>query len=324
MRGANILFNFVTLVFVILTLGMIAYAVAIAGDITAPPFLAPPTDVPTPTLIPDLGTPLPTPFLPTFTPSRTPPPTSAPELTLTPDGDAAAEATATPTQAPRMPAVTVTPRPLAPEPTQPPPEEGGEGQADETESDAVGSAARAALPHFTPTVAAPVVAAPVVAAALATVRPSATPTITLTPGPRPTSTVTATPQGPAPPTLAPYPFIVQPGTPLLRESFAHGTDGCAWQGLAGTVVDQRGEAVVGVEVRVRGDASGEQVALAGTGTDYGPSGWQVRLGGGPSAERVTIALWSGDRLLSPVVEVTFPAACAQNLALVNFIQTRTF
>lgn len=318
MRGANILFNFVTLVFVILTLGVIAYAVAVAGDMAEPPFLAPPTDVPTPTLIPDLGTPLPTPFLPTFTPSTTPEPTGTPEPTLTEETTVqpAVEPTRTPA---RLPEVTATPQPLAPLPTQPPPEGGGDGQADGTESDAVGSAARAALPHFTPTVV-----SPAVAAALFTARPSATPTITLTPGPRPTSTVTSTPQGPAPPTLAPYPFIVQPGTPLLRESFAQGTTGCAWQGLAGTVVDQRGEAVVGVEVRVRGDASGERVVLAGTGTDYGPSGWEVRLGGGPSAERVTVTLWSGDRLLSPTVEVTFPAACAQNLALINFIQTRTF
>lgn len=316
MRGANILFNFVTLVFVILTLGVIAYAVAIAGDMTEPPFLAPPTDVPTPTLIPDLGTPLPTPFLPTFTPSNTPEPTGTPEPTLTPTGEATAEPTRLPAL---MPEITATPQPLMPQPTQPPPEGGGDDQADGTESDAVGSAALAALPHFTPTAI-----SPVVAVALITARPSVTPAITLTPGPRPTSTVTATPQGPAPPTLAPYPFIVQPGTPLLRESFAQGTTGCAWQGLAGTIVDQRGEAVVGVEVRVRGDAGDERVALAGTDTDYGPSGWEVRLGGGPGAERVTVALWSGDRPLSPTVEVTFPAACAQNLALINFIQTRTF
>ena len=44
MRGANILFNLVTFVFVALTLVVIVYAVAIAGDMAEPPFLLPPTD----------------------------------------------------------------------------------------------------------------------------------------------------------------------------------------------------------------------------------------------------------------------------------------
>ncbi len=293
MRGANILFNLITFIFVVLTLVVLVYALAIAGGMVEPPFLAPPTDFPTPTLVDDLDEELPTPFLPTFTPSHTPEPTATPEPSATPP-------------------------PPTPEPTVPPtdeaaPEGGGAEQPGESGQDGVGSAALAALPGFTAT--APPAAAP---------RRSPTPTITLTPGPPPTSTVTPTPPGPPPSTLSPFPFIVQPGTPLLRESFADGTTGCAWQGLAGTVVDQRGEAVVGVEVRVSGDTIGEQIALSGTDTDYGPSGWEVRVSGAPGAGRYTVSLWSGGRAVSPGVEVQFPGTCAQNLALVNFVQTRTF
>ena len=311
MRGANILFNLVTFVFVALTLVVIVYAVAIAGDMAEPPFLLPPTDVPTPTLIPDLGEELPTPFLPTFTPSHTPEPTETPEPTMTP--------TPEPTEPLEAPPFTEPlPEMETPAPTEPPPEdtpESGEaGPPTETEDDAVGSAALAALPSFTPLATRDMLAT----------NHTATPTITLTPGPRPTNTVTPTPQGPVPPTLAPYPFVVQPGTPLLRDSFAEGTTGCEWQGVAGTIVVQRGEAVVGVEVRDRGDASGEQTVLAGTDTDYGPSGWEARLSSAPRAERVTVVLWADDQLVSPPVEVLFPGVCAQNLALINFVQTRTY
>jgi len=314
MRGANILFNLVTFVFVVLTLGVLLYIFAIAGGRLDPPLLAPPTDVPTPTLIPDTGEVLPTPFLPTFTPSHTPEPSASPELSPTPTLTTTPPPALAPTNLPLAPV-----DPALPEPTLPPPEGGGDGEPDGTEPDAVGSAALAALPGFRPSFT-----PSITLRAPATARATATATITLTPGPRPTSTVTATPQGPPPPTLSPYAFVAQPGTPLLRESFAEGTAGCAWQGLGGTVIDQRGEAVVGVEVHVRGSASGEQIVLAGTDTDYGPSGWEVRLGGGPARERVTVMLVSEGQALSPAVEVTFPAACAQNLALINFVQTRTF
>lgn len=310
MRGANILFNLVTFIFVALTLGVIVYTVAIASDMAEPPFLMPPTDAPTPTLIPDVSEELPTPFLPTFTPSNTPEPTGTAEPSLTP--------TLPPTDTREAPPFT---EPLAetPIPTEPPPEETPEsddaGSPDDIEEDAVGSAALAALPSFTPSV---------MRGLLPVANRSATPTITLTPGPRPTNTVTPTPPGPLPPTLAPYPFVVQPGTPLLRDSFADGTTGCEWQGVAGTVVDQRGEAVVGVEVRVRGDAGGEQTVLAGTDTDYGPSGWEVRLSRAPRAARVTVDLWADEQLVSPTVEVLFSGVCAENLALINFVQTRAF
>lgn len=303
MRGANILFNLVTVIFVVLTLGVIVYAIAIASDTVEPPFLVPPTDVPTPTLIPDVGEELPTPFLPTFTPSNTPEPTATAEPSVTPTPPATATREAPPFTEP----LAGTPIPTEPPPEEPPPAD--------TQDDAVGSAALAALPNFTP---------PVTRGLLPAANRSATPTITLTPGPRPTNTVTPTPPGPLPPTLAPYPFVVQPGTPLLRDSFADGTAGCEWQGVAGTVVDQRGEAVVGVEVRVRGDASGEQSVLAGTDTDYGPSGWEVRLSRTPRAERVTVDLWADGRIVSPTVEVLFSGVCAQNLALINFVQTRAF
>lgn len=196
----------------------------------------------------------------------------------------------------------------------------------------------------------------------ATLPPTATPSLTITapptttdtPGPtatgtasptasraQPTATVTPTatwtpsatmPLSPSPPgppgtptpTLSPYPFIVQPGTPLLRENFAYTEVGCDWQGIAGQAVTTRGEPVIDVEVRVVGDDFPDTATTTGANTTYGPAGWELVLSDAPNDDRYAVALWAGDRQISPTVEVAFPGTCQQNLAIVNFVQTRPF
>ncbi len=75
-RGTSCLFNLITLVFVVLTVVVIAGAVAIATDAMEPPFLAP-----DPTLVPPTAA-----VIPTLTPSTVP---GAEEtLTLTPEAPA--------------------------------------------------------------------------------------------------------------------------------------------------------------------------------------------------------------------------------------------
>jgi hypothetical protein len=158
------------------------------------------------------------------------------------------------------------------------------------------------------------------------VPPTATPTKTPTPTASLTPTVTPSPTGPtATPvkTLSPYPFMVQPSSLMLRENYANSA-GCKWQGIAGQVTTDRGEPVTGVEVRVTGEDIGELSTLSGTNEIYGPAGWEIVLGDKTNSKRYQVALWSGDVQISPTVEIVFPNSCQQNLATVNFIQTRAY
>ena len=190
--------------------------------------------------------------------------------------------------------------------------------------------------------------------ATGTPAPTATATATRTPGPtatstvsptasraQPTATVTPTatwtpsatlPLTPSPagspgtptPTLSPYPFMVQPGTPLLRDNFASAEAGCDWQGIAGQAVTARGEPVMDVEVRIAGDDFRETARVTGSNTAYGPSGWELVVGDAPTGGRYRVALWGGDQQVSPIVEIAFTGSCQQNLAIVNFVQTRPY
>ena len=152
-----------------------------------------------------------------------------------------------------------------------------------------------------------------------------TPTATWTPSPSPTFTPSpAGSPGTATPTLSPYPFIVQPGTPLLRENFVDTAAGCNWQGVAGQAVSPRGEPVIGVEVRIAGDDFPGASTTTGANTAYGPSGWELTLSDRPTGDRYQVALWSDGQQISPTVEIVFSGSCQQNLAIVNFVQTRPF
>lgn len=184
----------------------------------------------------------------------------------------------------------------------------------------------------------------------ATNTPTTTPTRTFTPGPTatftpsPTQTATATatasltatatatltftpsPTGPSPTptnTQSPYAFIIQQGTPLLRDNFANAA-GCNWQGLAGQVINERGEALVGIQIRVTGDGIPEQFTISGTNTFYGPSGWEVAVDNKITTGRYRVELIANGQQVSPTVEIVFPNSCQQNLALINFVQTRPF
>ena len=115
--------------------------------------------------------------------------------------------------------------------------------------------------------------------------------------------------------------MVQPSSLILRENFANSA-GCAWQGIAGQVTTDRGEAVTGVQVRVTGADIGERTTVSGTNQVYGPAGWEVVLSNTTNNGRYQVALWANGVQVSPTVEIVFPNSCQQNLATVNFIQTR--
>ncbi len=160
-------------------------------------------------------------------------------------------------------------------------------------------------------------------AGTATIRPTATLTLT----PTWTSTFTPSPTGPTPTqtnTLSPYPFAMQEGSPRMRANFANAA-GCNWQGLAGQVITQSNEPVTGIQVRVSGEGlSSPLITLSGSSTVYGPSGWEIVVDNKTNNGRYTVSLWSGDMQVSPEVEVVFPNSCEQNLAVINFLQTRAY
>jgi hypothetical protein len=156
--------------------------------------------------------------------------------------------------------------------------------------------------------------------------PTFTPTQTLTPTPSDTPTFTPSPTGPSPTpteTLSANPFMVQPGSLILRQNL-NTPAGCNWQGVAGQVTTDRGEPIIGVQVRVTGTGISELSTLSGTNTFYGPSGWEIKVADAINNGHYQVSLWAKGVQVSPIVDIVFPSSCQQNLATVNFIQTRPF
>lgn len=171
-----------------------------------------------------------------------------------------------------------------------------------------------------------------------TAGPTDTPSITPIPSETPTGTATAsftpsiTPTGPTPTftyTPSPFPFGVRGGLSgvVFTANFAN-TAGCAWQGIAGQVFGLGGQGMTGYNIRVTGPGLGDggSIVASGSNTLYGsPSGWEVFVSGQTNNNTYFVELLtSSGTVVSPAVQVTFPNNCAQNLALVNFEQTRPF
>jgi len=263
-QGRDSLYNVITVLFVLLTLGCIVLTVAFATGTLPVPFLAPATPIipkaaQLPTLTPTYTQQPPT---WTFTPTKTPTPSNTP--TITPSV---------------TPSLTITPTP---------------GPTD--------------TPSITPT-----------ASDTPTLTPSGTYTPTITPtGPTPTFTYTA----------SPFPFGLR-GNVVFTANFAN-TAGCAWQGIGGQVFGLNGQGLTGYSIRVTGPGLGEGgagiVVASGSNTLYGsPSGWEAFVSGQTNNNTYFVELLTpSGTVVSPAVQVTFPNNCAQNLALVNFVQLRPF
>lgn len=131
-----------------------------------------------------------------------------------------------------------------------------------------------------------------------------------------------TPQ-PLEPTLSPFPFTLKDGQAILTINFANSA-GCAWQGIGGQVTDMNDQPIGQIRVHVFGPGVDTYTA-SGTNTLYGPSGWEVPLSNAVNTDTYYVELQSAQGTpISETVQVTFPGACGQNLALVNFRQTRPF
>lgn len=257
-EGRQRTFNFITIVFLLLTVSCCVLTLIIGFVLPPPPPLPTATVAVVPTGTNTL-TPLPPTF--TYTPSDTPTTTNTPTLTLSVSPSMTITETAGPTNTPTITA--------------------------------------SASPTSSPT-------------PTATYTPSMTPT-----GPTPTFTNTP----------SPFPFRLRGGIAYTVNNLNAG--GCTWQGIGGQVFDLNNQGVTGLQIHISGPGLGEGGAgvsvQTGSNTLYGPSGWEQMVASATNSETYFVEIRSSQGTqLSQSVQVTFSNNCAQNLALVNFEQTRPY
>lgn len=162
-----------------------------------------------------------------------------------------------------------------------------------------------------------------------------TPTITDTPGPSLTPSETPTPEASATFTAAPsptgptptppFPYLYNISEPVVFVRNFANSAGCSWQGIGGKVNGLDGTERAGLIVAVFSqDGSFNATAITGTNTLYATiSGWEVKVADVINANTYFVELRSGGGTpISPRIEVTFPSNCDQNAALVTFTQVR--
>lgn len=119
-------------------------------------------------------------------------------------------------------------------------------------------------------------------------------------------------------------FTVQEGTPLYLPY----SGGCGGLYIAGNVVDNAGNPLVFMLVRVGGTLGGETLqledALSGSNPNYSSSGWEVKIADAPIDSTGTVfvelyTLESEDPVSDLIIVDTFND-CNQNLIMVNFVQ----
>ncbi len=138
-----------------------------------------------------------------------------------------------------------------------------------------------------------------------------TPTRLTTVTPRPTPTVTPSP------TRSPFTF-----TATINYQ-VHPVLTCDWSGVAGTAVDLQGRPARGYMVQVNGPGGFNWQVTVGSSPDYGPGGWEVRLGGRQVAGTWYVRLYVASDLKKPAsetLEITLPGSCDRNLAFIRFQQ----
>ncbi len=157
-----------------------------------------------------------------------------------------------------------------------------------------------------------------------TFTPSNTPTPLATFTPQPSATPTGPSQTPSP-TISPYPFKLREDAVILTQNVMN-TAGCAWQGLGGQVFGLDGNPLPGLQIHIFGaDGDIDSFRQSGENSLYGAAGWEQPVGNTISARTYFVQLLSPQGTpVSERIQVTFPSDCTQNLAIVNFVQTRPF
>ncbi len=148
----------------------------------------------------------------------------------------------------------------------------------------------------------------------AVARPTNTPTATITPN---IPTVTPSLASSAPPFAADGAVLYTPNS---------NGDGCDWASIAGTVTDINGRALNNFGIQVIDVENPDQLNLrvfSGAALTFGEGGFEIPLGNAPREAQYSIQLFSpaGVPVSDPVFVVT-SADCEQNVAIINFVQTR--
>ena len=173
--------------------------------------------------------------------------------------------------------------------------------------------------------------------------PTATPTPrvglppTWTPGPSPTSKPSAT----SIPTQTLFPSATAPvqetpsgnmsyetqGDPQAIQDF--GGLGCSWTGVGGAITDLQGAPVMGLFVQLGGVLKGEtfetQTTMSGIAQQYGPSGYEFKIGDAPVSSENTLWVQLIDQAGLPLSnKIYFDTLndCTRNLIYISFKQVR--
>lgn len=328
-QAARSIYNLITILFLLLSCGVVAF---VGFRLSQPPAPAAQPSIVLPTEV----------QLPTVTPTDTP--TSSPTVTFTPFPTETPLPTETPT-----PTETFLPSQPTNTPTETPPSAFETLQALQTQivltnsalsqaeavalaiaADASTKTAVALIPTNTPTET-PLVPPTATFTPSPTITPTqfieptaqTTPTSELPAGPTPTLTLGPTlPPLVSGPTESPFPFAARDQV-VFTQNFAN-TAGCNWQGIGGQVFDLNGQPLVNIRVHVFGSGV-DLFAVSGSNTLYGVSGWEIQLTNGITTNSYVVELQSAQgTIISPQIAITFPADCARNLAVTNFVQTRPF
>ena len=121
------------------------------------------------------------------------------------------------------------------------------------------------------------------------------------------------------------PFTVSPPSAIQSTVIASLVEfGCNWTGVGGTVNDAKNSPIIGVTIRLVGTWNGQSINslnVSGVNSDYGPSGWQFKLGDTPAASTKSLYLQVLDQSglpLSDNVYINTYTDCTKNLILVRF------
>ena len=161
-----------------------------------------------------------------------------------------------------------------------------------------------------------------------------TPTITETPLPViPTNTEVVIPTLTSTATeilaVGEYPFAIEGDPVAMTNTTFHPGESCAWQGVAGRVVDMQGRHVVGVTVKLTGSYNDQVIDMntitGGASAWYGESGYEFVLGSTLFDTNGTLMIQLVDQSQMPISDrVVFNTYkdCGKNLILINFKQVR--
>ena len=170
------------------------------------------------------------------------------------------------------------------------------------------------------------------------IQPPATWTPTL-PGPTETATVTLLPTHTLPATATLVSLITPSETPTptrtpkapftatvtyIDSTIIHPETGCAWQGVAGTIIDANNADMLGITVRLSGfynAKSKNELTVSDIAPAYGKSGFEFVLGETPIDSNGLLSIQILDQAglpLSDSIQINTYSDCSKNLVLVKF------